>query len=83
MYTLIKPPLGNSDHCVISFDLELRSSVPNVQFSRLVYLKNRTDWTAVNHDLAGIQWSGIYRSDNPIDKLNDTFVSIIRRRIPT
>ena len=32
--TLVKPPLGNSDHYVIYFDLELRSSVPNVQFSR-------------------------------------------------
>ena len=67
----------------ISFDSELRSSVTNVQFSRLVYLKNQTDWTAVNRDLAGIQWSGIYRSDNPIDMLNDTLVSIIRCRVPT
>ena len=79
----VKPPLGNSDHSVISFDLMLRSSVPNVQFSQLVYLKHRTDWTAVNHDLAGIQWSGIYRSDNPIEALNDTLVSIIGRRVPT
>ena len=49
----------------------------------MVYLKNRTDWTAVNRDLAGVQWSGIYRSDNPIEMLNDTLVSIIRRRVPT
>ncbi|MEL6899152.1 MAG: hypothetical protein AAFP90_23870, partial [Planctomycetota bacterium] len=80
---LVKPPLGNSDHSVISFDLMLRSSVPNVQFSQLVYLKYRTDWTAVNRDLDGIQWSGIYRSDNPIEALNDTLVSIIGRRVPT
>ena len=75
--------MGNSDHWAISFDLEFRSSVSNVKFSRLVYLKNWTDWTAVNCDLDGIQWSGIYHSDNPIEMLNDTLVSIIRCRVPT
>ena len=50
--TLVKLPLGSSDHWAISFNVELRSSVPNVQFSRLVYFKN---WTAVNRDLDGIQ----------------------------
>ena len=81
--TLVKPPLGNSDHRAISFDPELWSSVPIVQFSRLIYLKNRVDWTAVNRYLDGIQKSGRYRSDNPIEMLNDAHISTIRRRVPT
>ena len=79
----VKPPLGSSDHCVISFDLKLRSPIPDISFSRKVYIKSRTDWSGVLQDLDEVRWSGIYCSPNHVEALNATLLSIINRRVLT
>ena len=81
--SVVKPPLGGSDHSCISFSLKLRFIIPNVSLSRKVYLKSRVDWPRVNSDLLNINWSQIYNSPNPAVELNNTLGSIIDRRVPT
>ena len=35
---LVDPPLGSSDHCSISFSVKMGFKIPNITFSRKVYL---------------------------------------------
>ena len=79
----VKPPLGGSDHSCITFSLKLGFAIPNVSFSRKVYLKSRVDWPRVNRDLEDINWSHIYKSPDPAIELNNILSSIIDRRVPT
>ena len=78
----VKPPLGTSDHCIVSFNLKLTFQIPDIRFERRVYLKERTDWCAVLRDVQSIRWGSIFRSPNPVDLLNDELVNIINRRVP-
>ena len=55
--------------------------VPDVKFSKKVYLKSRADWNAILHDLMALSWSDIYKNLNIIECLNDHLRLIIERRI--
>ena len=76
-------PIGSSDHSLIKINVELDQVVPNISFSRKVYLKSRANWNGVLNDLSEIHWSNIYRSPNFIERLNDNLGTVIDRRIPS
>ena len=76
-------PVGSSDHSLIKINVELDQVVPDISFSKKVYLKSRADWTGICNDLIALHWSDIYRSQNVIECLNDQLGSIIERRIPS
>ena len=78
----VKPPLGTSDHCAISFKIKLSFSVPDVRFTRRVYLKDRANWNAITEDVASINWRNIFQSTNPVGSLNIKLTEIIDRRVP-
>ena len=40
---LVGSPLGNSDHFSISFPVKMGFRIPNITFSRKVYLKSHVD----------------------------------------
>ena len=61
----VKPPLGNSDHSVISFDLMLRSSVPNTRNVKINLPYARIDIE---------QQSTVYQCCSLINSLDDTFL---------
>ena len=64
-------PVGSSDHSSIKINVEMDQVIPDVNFSRKVYLKSCADWNAIIHDLMAISWSAIYRSPNIVECLND------------
>ena len=76
-------PVGSSDHSLIKINVDMDQVVPDVNFSRKVYLKSRADWNVISQDLMALSWSDIYRSPNIIECLNDHFNTIIERRIPS
>ena len=80
---VVNPPLGSSDHSVVSFKLKLTFETPNIQFARTVFLKSRADWDGAVRDFGNIRWSGIFHDPNPMDKLNTELVGIVNRRVPT
>ena len=44
-------PIGSSDHSLIKINVELDQVIPDIRFSRKVYLKSRADWNGICHDL--------------------------------
>ena len=76
-------PIGSSDHSLIKINVELDQVVPDVRFTRKVYLKSRADWNGIRTDLTELNWSGIYRSQNVIECLNNHLDTIMERRIPS
>ncbi|MEM8780580.1 MAG: reverse transcriptase family protein, partial [Cyanobacteria bacterium P01_G01_bin.49] len=79
---LVKPPLGTSDHCQVTFNLKLAFAVPDVRFSRKVYLKSRANWDSIVDGVASIRWTDIYRSSDSVALLNSRFTEIIDRLVP-
>ena len=53
----VDPPIGTSDHSIVSFQLDTNFKVPDIQFSRRIYLKSQADWRGVLADLDHIHWN--------------------------
>ena len=76
-------PVGTSDHSQVKISVELEQVIPEVNFSRKVYLKSRADWNGIYNDLYELNWGTIYRNQHIMECLNNHFVTIIDRRIPS
>ena len=76
-------PVGTSDHNFVSARIKINQFVPNVSFSRKIYLKSRADWDSICDDLLSLDWNTIYRNDDVASCLNDHLVNIIERRVPS
>ena len=76
-------PIGTSDHSYISTSINIRQSVPDISFSRKVFLKSRADWNGILMDLSLLNWPDIYRHIDPISSLGPALLSIIERRVPS
>ena len=83
VHSSVQAPLGSSDHSVVSFKLTVDFELPNMMFSRKVYLKSRADWPGIIRDINNIKWSDIYNSNTRIGALNSSLLNIINCRIPT
>ena len=81
--SMVKPPLGNSDHCLLAFKLKMLFKIPDVRFSRKVYLKGRANWAGVVNDVENLDWHNVFQSPNMIDSLNSALVGILNNRIPS
>ena len=79
----VNPPLGSSDHCTLKINAELNQIVPDVTYSRKVYLKSRADWPGIQQDLSELDWGNLYKDPNVIENLNIHLARIIDRRIPS
>ena len=79
----VGPPVGSSDHNIVSANIKINQFVPNVSFSRKIYLKSRADWDSIHSDLLNLDWCSIYRHNDVASCLNDHLVNIIERRVPT
>ena len=66
----VVPPLGNSDHSLLSIALSMAQAVPNLCVSRRVVLKHHGNWIAVCDAIHKLSWRSIWSSDNPIEILN-------------
>ena len=60
--TMVFPPLGNSDHVVVSVSIDFPSnSLRNVPSHRIAYDYSRADWEALRHHLRDVPWEGILK----------------------
>ena len=80
---VVGTPIGTSDHSVISATIKIEQSVPDVSFSRKIYIKSRADWQGISNDLSVVNWPHIYHQPDSVLALNDCIVQIIEKRIPS
>ena len=75
-------PIGTSDHSYVSAVIQTEQTVPDIAFSRKIYLKARADWDGILDELSRLDWPNIYRQPDAIGYLNNICTDIIDRRIP-
>ena len=76
-------PVGSSDHCYVSATIRTEQAVPDVSFSRKIYMKSRADWGGILHELSIINWPDVYRQEDSIASFNDICTRIIDKHIPS
>ena len=76
-------PIGTSDHSYVSAVVKTEQTVPDVSFSRKIYMKSRADWDSIIHDLSLLNWPVIYNQEDSISYLSNIITDIIDRRIPS
>ena len=76
-------PVGTSDHCYVSAIIKTEHAVPDISFSRKIYLKSQADWYGILNDLRELDWPDIHRQVDFVASMNDGFERIIVRRIPS
>ena len=56
------PPLGNSDHVVVSVSIDFPSnSQRDAPFHRIAYDNSRTDWDGLCDHLRDVSWEDIFK----------------------
>ena len=59
--TMAFPPLGNSDHVVVSVSIDFPvSSKRNASFHHIAYDYSRADWDGLRDHLRDVPWEGIF-----------------------
>ena len=76
-------PIGTSDHSYVSITIRTEQTVPDVSFSRKIYIKSRADWDGILRDLSVVDWPDIYRQVDSISSLSAICNEIIDKRIPS
>ena len=76
-------PVGTSDHCYVSAIIKTEPAVPDIPFSRKIYLKSQAVWDGILNDLQDLDSPDIYRQVDFVASMNDVFEGIIVRRIPS
>ena len=60
--TMTFPPLGKSDHAVVSVSIDFPSnSQRNVPFHRIAYDHSRADWDGLRDQLRDVPWEDIFK----------------------
>ena len=60
--TMAFPPLGNSDHVVVSVSMDFPSnSQRDAPFHRIVYDYSRADWDGLRDHLRNVLWEDIFK----------------------
>ena len=62
--TMAFPPLGNSDHVVVSFSVDFPSySQQDAPFHRIACDYSRADWDGLRDHLKDVPWEDIFKLD--------------------
>ena len=60
--TMAFPPLGNSDHVVVSVSIDFpTNSQRDAPFHRITYYYYRADWDGLRHHLRDVPWEDIFK----------------------
>ena len=60
--TMAFPPMGNSDHVVVSVSIDFPSnSQRDAPFHRIAYDNSRTDWDGLCDHLRDVSWEDIFK----------------------
>ena len=57
--------------------------MPDVSFSRKIYIKSQTVWDGILHNLSIINWPDVYCQEDNIAFFNDICSRIIDKHIPS
>ena len=79
----IANPIGTSDHSYVSAVIKTEQPVPNVTFSRKIYIKSRADWDGILHELSTTNWPYIYHHADSIGSFSDLCTNVIDKHIPS
>ena len=61
-FTMACPPLGNSDHVVVSVSIDYSSNSQwNAPFHRIANDYSRADWDGLRDHLRHVQWEDIFK----------------------
>ena len=60
--------IGTSDHCYVAAVIK---TVPDISFSRKIYLKSQGDWGGILDDLRELGWPHIYRQVDFVASMNN------------
>ena len=52
-------PVGTFGHCYVSAIIKTEHTVPDISFSRKIYLKPQADWDGILNDLRKLDWPDI------------------------
>ena len=59
---MVLPPLGNSDHVVVSVSIDFpTNSQQDAPFHRIAYDKSRADWHGLCDHLRDVPWEDIFK----------------------
>ena len=60
--TMAFPPLGNSDHVVVSVSIDfLSNSLQDAPFHHIAYEYSRADWDGLHDHLRDVPWQNIFK----------------------
>ena len=60
--TMVFPPLGNSDHVVVSVSIDFpTNSQQDAPFHRIAYDYSRADWDGLHDHLRDVPWEDIFK----------------------
>ena len=60
--TMTSPPLGNSDHVVVSVSIDLpNNSQQDASFHCIAYDYSRADWDGLHDHLRDVLWEDIFK----------------------
>ena len=76
-------PIGNSDHSSLSAVISMAQAVPNLCFSRKVFLKHQVNWNTVCGAMQDPPWRNIWSADNPVEVLNEHLLLLVGRFVST
>ena len=76
-------PIGTSDHSAICATIKTEQAVPDVSFSRKIFIKSQADWYGISTDFSNVDWPHIYHLPECVSALNNCIFDIINRRIPS
>ena len=76
-------PIGTSDHSYVSVTIRTEQTVPDVSFSRKIYIKSRADWNGILQELSTVDWPDIYHQVDSISSFNATCTEVLDKRIPS
>ena len=81
--TSIGTPIGTSDHSAVCATIKTEQAVPDVSFSRKIFIKSRTDWHGISTDLSNVDWPHIYHLPDSVSALNNYIIDIFNKGIPS
>ena len=76
-------PIGNSDLSSLSAVISTAQAVPNLCFSRKVFVKHQVNWNTVCGAMRDLPWRNIWYSDNLLEVLNEHLSLLVGRYVPT
>ena len=78
---VVSPPVGRSDHSSLLLSLNVDQPVMDFTVMKEIYMKTGIIWANVVVDIESLPWGDVFGHDQPVDKMNDYLLAILRRHV--